>query len=129
MKKVVIGVRAMRTGRTSPAGKMTETVKFCVTEDLRNAIGYIAAEASKPVSESLRSLVETTFFGHLHSLHVAVSTGDINPLEAPVADVDMAINALATAARIDPEEYRRQVLIEHAFGVFHAQRMASEGCE
>ena len=50
-------------------------------------------------------------------------------MEDPRADVSDAISALACAAGMSPQEYQRQVLIEHAFGVFHAQRMASGGGE
>ena len=83
MKRVVLGVRAMRTGRSQATGKLTELMRFHCGEDLGRAISYAAIESRKSVSESLRIAVETTYFGHLHQLRLAVSARDIGPNGRP----------------------------------------------
>lgn len=117
----------MRTGKSQPTGKLCELMRFHCGEALGQVINYAAIESGKSISESLRIAMETTYFGHLHQLRMAVSAADIDPMGPPKADVSEAINALACAAGMSPQEYQQQVLIEHAFGVFHAQRMASAG--
>ncbi len=126
MKTDCLSIRAMRNGRTQPTGKLTEQMRFYCGEDLRGAIAHAAIEASKTASESLRIVVETTYFGHLHQLRLAVSKSELDPMSAPTVAVSEAIAALACAAGIPTAEYVDQVLSEHAFGVFHAQRLASK---
>jgi hypothetical protein len=102
---------------------MTETVKLHCTEELRNAIAHAAAEAGKPVSETLRVASETLFFGHLYQLRAIRAISDLNPMDPPRVNVDQAISALAVSAGMTSEEYTHQVLTEHAFGLFHSQMM------
>lgn len=120
----------MRTGVTSPLGKLTESVKLHCSEDLRNAITYAAMSASRPVSETLRISSEDRYFGMLYRLRASFGEA-VDPLKTPNVSLAQAIGAIAVANGVSDEECREMLLTEMVFGLFHAQRMASDpaNCE
>ncbi|WP_303560306.1 hypothetical protein [Uliginosibacterium sp. 31-12] len=117
-------MRAMRSGTTNAGGKLTEELKTMCAEPLKNAVSSLAVSSGRPVRESMRVMLEMQCFGRLYAVRSAATGTEADPFEAPVVDVDDAIRALACMSGLSTQEYIRQALIEHAFGLVHAQRMA-----
>lgn len=76
------GTRCSRSGRTDPGGKLTARLDVPISEEMLDAIVFMATARNKPKAEFVREALERLLFGEFDVIRrrMAVLDGEVHPM-------------------------------------------------